>query len=103
MVFKRDAFGVCDILAYSPALGETIMIQTTTGGNITNRKFKIHIEPDITAAVREWVQIDNRFFIHGWRKLGRFWKCRVLEAYAKDDGSIQWQEYGDEEWVDKVA
>lgn len=73
---KRDLFGFIDIVAIHPDTGETLAVQTTSGSNVSKRVSKIG-ESEHVAAVRKagW-----GIHVHGWRKSGRFWKCREVDC-----------------------
>lgn len=67
----HDLFGFIDVLAIKD--GETLAVQTTSGTNVAARIRKITDHENL-AAVRKagW-----GIHVHGWRKRGRRWVCRV--------------------------
>lgn len=71
---RQDLFGVVDVLAIGP--DGTLAVQATSYSNVSSRVRKI-AEYENTAAIREagW-----RFEVHGWRKVGGRWTCRVVDV-----------------------
>lgn len=71
---RQDLFGVVDVLAIGP--DGTLAVQATSYSNVSSRVRKI-AEHENTAAIREagW-----RFEVHGWRKVGGRWTCRVVDV-----------------------
>lgn len=69
----NDLFGFIDVIAIRD--GETLAVQTTSASNFTSRVKKITDHENV-AAVRKagW-----GIHVHGWSKVGRFWKCRVQD------------------------
>lgn len=69
---KNDLFGFADLVAMKP--GETpLLVQTTSGSNLSARRQKIAEEPRAAVAL----QSGFRIVLHGWRKL----------KYKKADGT----------------
>lgn len=71
----NDLFGFIDVLAIRE--GETLAVQTTSGGNMASRIKKIADHENV-----EWVRKAGwAIHVHGWRKLanGR-WDCRVEDV-----------------------
>lgn len=68
---RQDLFGIVDLLAVRE--GETLAIQTTSAGNVANRRKKIISHenlPHLQSA--GW-----KVVIHGWRKNSKMvWKVR---------------------------
>ena len=70
---RRDLFGAWDLLGIG-AEG-TLAVQTTSASNVSARVKKL-AELETVAAARKagW-----RLEVHGWRKVGRAWACRVVD------------------------
>ena len=70
---RQDLFGIGDILAIRA--GETLLVQTTSRGNVAARVTKIqeseHL-PTILAA--GW-----KITVHGWGKLKAGWTCKIVD------------------------
>lgn len=73
---RQDLFGFVDILAVKA--GETLAVQTTTGGQVAARVKKIADSPKV-GVVREagWT-----IHVHGWRKSAktRRWELRTVDV-----------------------
>ena len=72
---RHDLFQVGDILAIRD--GETLLVQTTSGSNVSARVKKI-AESDAIGDIRKagW-----RVHVHGWRKSSRNrWVCREVDV-----------------------
>lgn len=71
---RQDLYGVIDILAIRK--GETLGVQATSYPNVSSRCNKI-ADAEHVPAVREagW-----RIEVHGWRKVGARWECRVVDV-----------------------
>jgi len=69
----NDLYGFIDVIAIRD--GETLAVQTTSASNFTSRVKKITDHENV-AAVRKagW-----GIHVHGWSKVGRFWKCRIQD------------------------
>jgi hypothetical protein len=82
---RQDLFGFCDIVAFK-ASGPVLLVQTTSGTNVSARVAKI-VSNDIA---RAWLQSENRVIVvHGWAKRGdrgkrKLWDCRVVEVTTAD-------------------
>jgi len=89
---RVDLFNFGDLLAIRE--NETLLIQTTSGGNVAHRLEKIRQIP----AAKLWLQSPNRKIqIHGWAKRGprgkrKLWTCRELEVtqetFGKEPASV---------------
>ncbi len=70
---RKDLFNIGDILAIRE--GETLLVQTTTRGNVQARVKKIAECEHLPAILRAGWKIE----IHGWGKLKEGWTCKVIE------------------------
>jgi hypothetical protein len=75
---RQDLFGVGDVLAIRP--GEIVLVQTTSGSNLSARRTKALAEPRL----RTWLEAGGKFVLHGWSKKGpagkrKLWACRAEE------------------------
>ncbi len=70
---RQDLFNIGDILAIRD--GETLLVQTTTRGNVQARVKKIADCEHLQAILRANWKIE----IHGWGKLKQGWTCKVIE------------------------
>jgi hypothetical protein len=70
---RQDLFGIGDILAIKA--GETLLVQTTSRGNVAARVKKIreceHLPVILTAG---W-----KITVHGWGKLKAGWTCKIVD------------------------
>jgi hypothetical protein len=70
---RQDLFGIGDILAIRE--GETLLVQTTSRGNVTARVTKIqeseHLDKILAAG---W-----KITVHGWGKLKAGWVCKIVD------------------------
>lgn len=71
---RQDLFGFVDVLGIRE--GETIAVQACSYGDVSKRVNKI-AEHRNTAHVRKagWA-----IEVHGWRKVGARWACRVVDC-----------------------
>ena len=71
---RQDLFGVIDIVG----VGErgTIGVQTTSDSNVSSRVQKI-AESDAIVDLRKAKWIIE---VHGWKKVGARWVCRVIDV-----------------------
>lgn len=81
--FKRDLFGVLDLVALTGA--GILGIQATGGGNNSHRRAKILAEP----RARLWLLNGARLAIWNWEKQGargkrKTWQLREVEIVAAD-------------------
>lgn len=91
---RKDLFGIIDVVALDVENKETIGIQCTTVGALSQHKKKIREAPEMLI---KWLLCRNRYVIHAWQKKGHRWQCRKIEAcYNLDmtDGykTIAWVE-----------
>lgn len=70
---RQDLFNIGDILAIRD--GETLLVQTTTRGNVQARVKKIADCEHLPAILRAGWKIE----VHGWGKLKEGWTCKVVE------------------------
>jgi len=83
---RLDLWNFGDIIAMKD--GEPhLIVQTTSGSNVSSRLHKILAEPRAKA----WLATGGRITIHGWRKVKqsptttrRVWKPRELEVTLSD-------------------
>lgn len=81
---RIDLWGFGDLLAIKG--NETMIVQSTSGTNVSARVNKIQLEPAIHSVASFWLESPNRTIqIHGWRKGGprgkrKTWICRVLSG-----------------------
>lgn len=70
---RQDLFGIGDILAIRE--GETLLVQTTSRGNVAARVTKIqeseHLDKILAAG---W-----KITVHGWGKLKAGWTCKIVD------------------------
>jgi hypothetical protein len=70
---KHDLFGCIDLLAIGN--GETVAVQVTSKGHLSERKHKIE-EAD---AYPEMLRSGWRIVLHGWYKDGNRWQVKEVE------------------------
>jgi carbonic anhydrase len=70
---RKDLYGFVDLLGVGDA--GTLAVQATSYSNVSARVKKITEHANV-AAVRKagW-----RLEVHGWRKKGREWICRIVD------------------------
>lgn len=70
---RHDLFGAFDLLG----VGEegTLAVQTTSASNVSARVRKISDMESVAAARKAGWRLE----VHGWRKSGRGWTCRVVD------------------------
>jgi hypothetical protein len=70
---RQDLFGIGDILAIRDT--ETLLVQTTSRGNVAARVRKISESEALPVILRaNW-----RIVVHGWGKLKEGWVCKIVE------------------------
>lgn len=74
---RVDCFGFGDILAIRS--GEIVLVQTTSGSNLSARKAKI----ESLSTYKQWYDANGIVVLHGWRKLKTGWACRELKTRRK--------------------
>jgi hypothetical protein len=70
---RQDLFGIGDILAIKP--GETLLVQTTSRGNVAARVTKIQESEHLSAILAAGWKIT----VHGWGKLKAGWTCKIVD------------------------
>ena len=80
-IITRDAWNFGDILAVKVGVPGAMLVQTTSGPNVSARLAKIRS----IAEAGIWLAADNRIIIHGWAKRGskgetKHWTCRTIEV-----------------------
>ncbi len=70
---RQDLFGIGDILCLRDE--ETLLVQTTSRGNVSARVKKIAESEHLPAILRAGWKIE----VHGWGKLKEGWTCKVVE------------------------
>ena len=83
---RIDVAGFGDILAWKNN-GEVMLVQATTGGNVSHRLDKIvhgGLSEEDARAYLAWKHGGHAVQIHGWAKQGargkrKLWTCRVVE------------------------
>lgn len=78
---RVDAFNFGDILAVHPERIGAVLVQSTSGDNVSKRIDKIKEN----AAAKIWLLAKNRILVHGWRMVGprgarKTWQCREIEV-----------------------
>ena len=74
IIFKRDLFGIIDILALR---GEIILgVQTTSSSNVSSRVKKI-ADSEFLPAIRK---AGIMLHVHGWSKRKAGWTMRVIDV-----------------------
>lgn len=73
---RQDLYGFIDVLALHPETGETLAVQTTSASNVSARVAKIAKHENLPIVRRAGWRIE----VHGWRKKGREWVCRVVDC-----------------------
>lgn len=69
-VRRKDLFGFGDLLAIKE--GERhLVVQTTSGSNVSGRLAKITLDPAVAPRAERWLRTNGRIVIHGWRYLKR--------------------------------
>lgn len=93
---RQDLWGFGDILAIRG--NETLIVQTTSGVNVSKRIQKIGSHP-CNVIAEFWLESPTRRIeVHGWRKVGprgkrKVWECRVMSATLEvhpDGNRIVW-------------
>lgn len=79
-IVTRDVWNFGDILAVRASQMGAVLIQSTSGANVSARVKKIQA----TAEAGIWLAAGNRIFVEGWRKIGakgerKLWDCRSVE------------------------
>lgn len=79
-IITRDVWNFGDILAVRSSQVGAVLVQSTSGTNVSARIKKI-LE---TAEAGIWLAAGNRIFVDGWRKMGKkderkLWECREIE------------------------
>jgi hypothetical protein len=94
MRIRKDLFGLGDVLAFAY---NTLLIQCTSGSNITSRMRKAEANP----ILKRWLAERRQFFAIGWRKIlvgerRRRWMPDIREAFLsskmENECGITWQE-----------
>lgn len=95
---RMDLWGFGDLLAIKG--NDTMIVQTTSGSNVSKRLEKIASHPCLPMA-QFWLESPTRRIeVHGWRKVGprgkrKTWQCRVVNAELITEGEakgrIIWQ------------
>lgn len=75
---RKDAFGFGDLLCSKIGVNGALLVQTTSGSNVSARLAKIRG----IAEARIWIASGNAIHVHGWKKSGprgqrKVWTCRV--------------------------
>ena len=70
---KHDLFGCIDLLAIGN--GETVAVQVTSKGHLSDRKHKI----EEAEAYPEMLRSGWRIVLHGWFKENNRWKLKEVE------------------------
>jgi hypothetical protein len=70
---RQDLFGFGDLLALRK--GEILLVQTTSGSNLSKRVTKIADSPLYPRVVESGMKVA----VHGWRKLKAGWACKEVE------------------------
>ncbi len=98
-IFKRDLFGIFDLLALEPAMTGVLGVQLTDASNLAHRIAKLtRVDPEAKDpgaeearidAVRRWLEAANRIEVHGWSLRGlrgrpKRWGCTVLDMVLRD-------------------
>lgn len=81
--FKKDLFGIVDIVAFRPGFPKTLFLQVTSSSNIAARKRKAEEvkADDLISASREfwvwgWKKVKNRWQVEGDRLTLAYWDGR---------------------------
>jgi hypothetical protein len=89
---RQDLYGIGDLLAMTQ--DQLLMVQTTSGGNVSSRLRKAEALP----ALRLWLRCPTRRFqVIGWAKRGargkpKKWTARTVEGRLDEHGAIVWAE-----------
>ena len=83
-IITRDAFNFGDLLACKVGVNGALLVQTTSGANVSARVQKIR---GISEA-EVWLAAGNRIVVDGWRKVGprgkrKLWECREIVIMAE--------------------
>lgn len=70
---RRDLFGCFDLLGVSEE--GTLAVQTTSASNVSARVRKLADSEAVAAARKAGWRLE----VHGWRKVGRGWTCRIVD------------------------
>lgn len=101
MGIREDLWGAFDIIAFKwheedfqkgascfrhGFVGRKIlMVQSTTADHIDERFYKLRRN----AVVMGWLLAGHLVEIHGWKKVGGKWKCKIREMTLDDFSDIQ--------------
>lgn len=92
---RKDFGGFADVIVWNKEW--TIAVNATTESNISERKKKFIINPDlqswITSKLIKERSGRRKFFIQGWKEKGKplkYWQSRLIEL-VKSNG-IYWEE-----------
>lgn len=88
-IITRDAWNFGDILAARVGESGALLVQTTSGPNVSARLAKIRS----IAEAGIWLAAGNRIVIHGWSKRGpkgatKHWTCRTIEVMTNGEKEI---------------
>lgn len=79
---RQDLFGIIDILAVRAETGETLAVQTTSGGEVARRIAKM----EDSHALGVLRKANWTIHVHGWRKVkvkrggkATKWECRLVD------------------------
>lgn len=85
--FRRDLFGIFDVVGIAPDARGVLGIQCTTCGNLSARVSKMLVSPALVV----WLLAGNRAEAWGWAKFGRagsrkLWQVRRRVFMLPEDG-----------------
>ncbi len=84
---RQDLFGCIDIVAVGG--GVTVGIQACIGDDLTTRLKKIHgLEYEDVPVERRLHDASWQLVIHGWRKLGSRWVCRIYNVHTGEEHDL---------------
>lgn len=84
--FRRDLFGIVDIVAIHPRMTGTLYVQSTTKGNLASRVCKA--QEEATVAVRAMLAAGNKFEVWGWFELAGKWEVKIVTVRLKDLAAV---------------
>jgi len=86
MKIRQDLFGFIDVVGVNPESTGVLAVQTTTKHNMGSRVKKIMDECGDKAATL--LKAQNRIEVHGWKKVGHFWRVTIVEIQFAQGGDI---------------
>jgi hypothetical protein len=77
---RRDLFHIADLIAIRAESPGFVLVQTTSGSNVTSRVRKIQGSPIAPIVLGSGGRIE----VHGWLLRGGRWHCRRIEIRTEE-------------------